>query len=165
MDFEQARQDILTWIQDFVERPNPDLNGWPPCPYARRARINNLLDIRRGIDPYADGMALPDMSRWDVIVFVYDPQQIDGAQFDDMVRNVNTGFLLPRGMLALADHPDVSEEVRGVTMNQGQWAIMFVQDLKKLDAAARDLDQRNYYQGWDEHYLTELFRFRQDPRQ
>jgi hypothetical protein len=165
MDFEQARQDIMTWIQDFVERPNPALNGWPPCPYARRARINNLLDIRRGIDPYADGMALTDMARWDVVVFVYEPQQISGPQFDDMVRNVNTGFLLPRGMLALGDHPDLPESVRGVTMNQGHWAIMFVQDLKKLDAAARDLEQRNYYAGWPEDYLTELFRFRQDPRQ
>jgi hypothetical protein len=165
MNFEQARKDVIDWITNFVEKPHVNLGGWPPCPYARRARVADLVDIRSGIDPYADGMALIDMGRWDVIVFIYDPASMEGAQFEQWVQNVNAGFLLPRGMLALGDHPDIKEEVRGVKMNQGQWALMFVQDLKKLDAAARDLEQRNYYQGWPEDYLAELFRFRQDPRQ
>lgn len=161
---EQARQDILHWIENFVEKPNTNLNGWPPCPYARRARLADLLDIRQGAEPYMDGMSLIEMGRWDVIAYVYDPNSIDAHTFDQEISTVNSGFLVPRGLLALGDHPDLPEQVRGVAMNQGRWAIMFVQDLKKLDAAAQDLDQRNYYVGWDEQYLAELFRFRQDPR-
>lgn len=164
MNFEQAQRDVTNWITGFVERPHPALNGWPPCPYARRARVEGRLDIRRGVDPYADGMALTGMDRWDVIAFVYDPATIEGDAFDREIETVNSGFLVPRGLLALGDHPDLPEQVQGVSMNQGQWAIMFVQDLKKLDAAAQDLAKRNYYQGWDEQYLTELFRFRRDPR-
>jgi hypothetical protein len=37
MNFSQAKTDIEQWIVDFVEKPNPMLNNWAPCPYARQA--------------------------------------------------------------------------------------------------------------------------------
>ena len=55
MDFNQAQIDLLLWITGFVEQPNAQLGGWPPCPYARRARLNGEFEIRQGrVDPYLD---------------------------------------------------------------------------------------------------------------
>jgi len=165
MDIDQARQDILSWIENFVERPNANLNGWPPCPYARRARLDNMIDIRSGtVEPYTD-LRLIEMQHHDVIVLVYDAQEFDGADFDHQVHQANLAFLAGKDMIAMADHPAVREEVNGVCMNQGQWALVFVQRLSQLNRDARILASKDFYQGWSEDYLAELFRGREDPRQ
>lgn len=165
MDIVQARIDILNWVTGFVEQPHPALNGWAPCPHARRARLDGQFDIRAGvIDPYTDLMKV-DMESWMVIAYVYDPQQIDADRFNQQIHNVNQGFLVPRGMIALADHPDAPEQVLGVSMNQGTYALAFVQPLDKLNSFARQIAAKGYYHDWPEPYLQELFQWREDPRQ
>jgi hypothetical protein len=164
MDFDQARRDITDWITGFVEQPHPALNGWPPCPYARRARTDNLLDIRPGqIEPYAD-LQKAEMGRFDVIAYVYDPTEFDPLEFNQQVESVNLGFLTAQDMIALADHPASPELVNGVCMNQGTWAIVFLQSLTKLHSHAKTLADRGYYTNWPESYLQELFTGRTDPR-
>lgn len=164
MDINQARADILNWIETFVERPNAALAGWPPCPYARRARIDGLLDIRVGsLEPYCDLRTI-DMGNYEVIALVYDPKTFDAEEFDHQVIAANLAFLAGKDMIALADHPGSVEQVNGVCMNQGNWAIVFVQNLTKLDSAARDLAKKGFYKGWPEHYLKVLFNGRRDPR-
>jgi hypothetical protein len=163
MDFEQAQADIMAWITGFVEQPHPALGSWPPCPYARRARMENRFQIRRGVEPYYDLMHV-DLGNLDVMAFVYSPDDFAANEFEDLVQRANQGFLLARDLIALPDHPDAPEIVNGVIMNQGQWAIVFVQALSKLNAHAKMLAERGYYQGWPEHYLAALFEGRQDPR-
>lgn len=164
MDFEQARNDVLNWITGFVEQPHPGLAGWSPCPYARRARVGGLVDIRPSkIDPYTD-LAHIDIGQRDVVILIYDPAAFTAKEFHDQIRSVNTGFLIPKGLFALGDHPDHVEIVKDVKMNQGTWALAFVQNKNKLEHHARELAARGYYTNWDEVYLTELFDQREDPR-
>jgi hypothetical protein len=164
MDFVKAQQDIMTWLTAFVERPHPALGGWPPCPYARRARLENKFVMKPGTEPYWDLMHV-DLGHLDVLAFVYDPVDFAANEFETLVHRANQGFLLARDLIALPDHPDSPEIVNGVTMNQGAWAIVFVQALTKLDLHAKNLADRGYYQDWPEDYLVELFAGRQDPRQ
>ena len=164
MDIVQARIDIINWITGFVEQPHPALDGWPPCPFARQARLDGELDIREGqIDPYSDLMTAI-MDRWQVIAYVYDPKIIDADRFSQQIYRVNQAFLVPRDIIALADHPDAPEDVLGVKMNQGTYAIAFVQPLDKLNTFARQIAAKGYYDGWPEPYLKDLFQWREDPR-
>jgi len=164
MDFDKARRDIVDWITGFVEQPHPALNGWPPCPYARRARTDDLLDIRPGtVEPYMD-LQKAEMGRFDVIAYVYDPEQFSAEEFNQQIEYVNAGFLAARNLIALADHPASPELVNGVCMNQGTWAIAFLQSLGKLDQHAKSLAKQGYYKDWPEPYLQDLFQHRQDPR-
>lgn len=163
MDLEQARQDILSWIIDFVEQPNAQLAGWAPCPFARQARLSGKIDIRSGVDPYTDLMQVC-MDSYDVLVYVYDASKFHGNEFIDLVGEVNREFLIAKNMIALSDHPDHPETVNGVSMNQGQFAIAFVQELTKLNRFARQLAEKKYYDKWPESYLKELFENREDPR-
>ena len=134
MNFEQAKQDIITWVTDFVEKPNPLLNGWAPCPYARRARVDNKFDIRPGaINPISD-CAFQLMATLDVIAYVYAAERFSAEEFNEMIDNLNIWHLQPRGMFALADHPADVETVNSVVMNQGTYAICFLQDLTKLNS-------------------------------
>ena len=164
MDIVQARIDILNWVTGFVEQPHPALNGWAPCPHARRARLDGQFDIRAGqIDPYTDLMKVT-MDDWMVIAYVYDAKLIDAARFNQQIDSVNQGFLIHRDIIALADHPDAPEDVLGVSMNQGTYALVFVQPLSKLNQFARQIAAKGYYQDWPEDYLQDLFRWREDPR-
>lgn len=164
MDFERARQEVTEWIVGFVEKPSPLLNGWPPCPYARQARLQNLVELRPGIqDPYADA-ELAEMGDLDVIGYIYDPTQFDPVKFNGLVDQANQDWLLARDMIALADHPGDPEIVNGVCMNQGTWAIMFLQSLSKLNHHARLIARQGFYDQWPEEYLKVLFHNREDPR-
>ena len=153
----------MAWLTCFVEQPHPALGSWPPCPYARKARLDNKFEIRRGTEPYWDLMHT-DLGNLDVLALVYDPKDFAAFEFEDLVQRANQGFLLARDLIALSDHPDSLETVNGVTMNQGTWAIVFVQALTKLNSHARMLADRGYYHGWPEEYLAVLFESRRDPR-
>jgi hypothetical protein len=164
MNFEQAKQDIEQWIINFVEKPNPLLNNWPPCPYARQARLNQQVDIRSGGFNPIDDIKQVDMSGYDVLTYVYDRTQWSADEFNELVETVNVSYLAQRGLIALADHPDDVESVKGVVMNQGTYAIVFVQDLAKLNHFAQILGKKDFYKDWPEEYLTVLFAGRIDPR-
>ena len=43
MELEQVKQDIEHWIENFVEVPHPALGGFPPCPFARAARLKKNI--------------------------------------------------------------------------------------------------------------------------
>ena len=164
MNFEQSKLDIEQWIINFVEKPNPLLNNWPPCPYARQARLNKKVDIRSGGFNPIDDLKQVNMGEFEVLAYVYDCKQWSAAEFNELVETVNVSYLAQRGLIALADHPDDAELVNGVAMNQGTYAIVFVQELAKLNHFAKILAGKGFYNGWPEEYLTVLFNGREDPR-
>lgn len=165
MNFEQARADIMEWITGFVEQPHPKLNNWSPCPFARRARLENKIHFIKGRDPFGDLMNFIWLERYDVVIFVYDPKKFAADEFERQVHAVNKGFLTRRNLIALSDHPNSPEIVNEVQLNQGTYAIVFLQNLTELNKQAAELAKRNYYNTWPEEYLESLFAHRKDPRE
>ena len=164
MNFEQAKQEIEHWIVDFVEKPTPLLNGWAPCPYARQARLSKKVDIRQGCYNPIDDLKHVVMNDFDVVALVYGRERWPADEFNQLVDTANFVHLSSQGLIALADHPDDAEMVNSVAMNQGTYAIVFVQDLAKLNHFAKILGSKGFYDGWDEEYLKVLFAGREDPR-
>ena len=166
MDQEQVRQDILTWVENFVEVPHPALGNWPPCPFARQARLKGTVGIFTGLDPYYD---LKNRCRWgmnnyEVIVYAYDPKEWPHDLFSSSLEQANQDFLLRNDLITLEDHPDDPEIVNGVSMNQGQYALALVQPLGDLNQRAVGMAKKGFYDAWPEEYLQALFRHREDPR-
>ena len=166
MDIEQVKADIESWIVNFVEVPHPALGGFPPCPYARSSRLKKSYEIYLGIDPYYD---LKNRSRWgmgnkEVIIYVYDPKEWPHPLFSSSLENANKEFLLGADLLALEDHPEDVENVNGVIMNQGTYALALVQSLSDLNAKAKLMAKKGFYDSWPEDYLQALFQHREDPR-
>lgn len=166
MDIEQVKKDIESWIENFVEVPHPALGGFPPCPYARSARLKKSYQVFLGTDPYYDlkNRARMGMGSWEVIIYVYDPAEWNHALFSASLHSANTEHLLRNDILALEDHPHDVENVNGVIMNQGTYALALVQSLSDLDAKAKMMATKGFYDTWPEDYLQALFQHRQDPR-
>lgn len=167
MNAEQAKIDVIGWMVNFVEKPNPLLNNWAPCPYARQARINGRVSVDTGTSPEVDLTQIAN-AHWpdtkDVAVLIYDPAVWELQKFRSTWQKIQDTLLTPLGLFVLEDHPEDVETVNGVSMNQGTWAILFVQRLSKLHEAASQLATKGYYKDWPEQYLNDLFHGRQDPR-
>ena len=165
LDLERVQYDIERWMANFVEVPHPNLGGWAPCPYARKARLERDFEVRIGVNPYFDLKVVSQTGiTKSVVIFAYDSTAYSYEQFNTQIQSANTEFLLSKDLLALEDHPDAPEIVNGVSMNQGTYALALVQGLTDLDQKARAMARKGFYDTWPESYLTELFQHRQDPR-
>jgi hypothetical protein len=158
--------DIEHWIEQFVEVPHPSLGGWAPCPYARKARLDRDFDVRLGLAPMHDliQVSRKGLAGKSVIIFVYDPTDTSYEELSYAVDVCNQEFLVPNNLLALEDHPDDSEVVNGVVMNNGTYALALVQSLSDLNEKAQLVAKKGFYDTWPEDYLRPLFKHRKDPR-
>jgi hypothetical protein len=165
LDLEQVQYDIERWMANFLEVPHPALGNWAPCPYARRARLDRDFEVRLGVNPYLD---LKDLAQTgiakSVIILVYESTAYLPEQFHAQLELANTEFLLAKDLLVLEDHPDLSEIVNGVSMNQGTYALALVQSLSDLNHKAKLMARKGFYNTWPEEYLQDLFNHREDPR-
>jgi hypothetical protein len=167
LNLEQVTYNIERWIANFVEVPHPNLGGWAPCPYARKARLDRDFEVRLGLAPIHD---LAQVSRKgldgkSVVIFAYDPKDISYKELSYAVDVCNREFLLPNNLLSLEDHPDDPEVVNGVIMNNETYALSLVQSLSDLDEKAQLVARKGFYDTWPEEYLQAVFKHRKDPRQ
>ena len=166
LDLTTVKQDIESWIINFVEVPHPALGGWPPCPYAKKARLERDFDVRIGMDPYFDlvNLARDGLGNKSVVIFAYDPVEWNYNQFSFSLKSANENYLLSQDILALEDHPADPEIVNGISMNQGTYAMAMCQSVSDLNQKASHMASKGFYNTWPKEYLTTLFQHRQDPR-
>ena len=166
MDIKTVTRNILAWSENFVEVPHPALGNWAPCPFARQARLKGTVGIFVGKEPYFDleSRAAVGMQQYQVIIYAYDPGEWTLEYFSPRLRSANRDFLLAADLIALEDHPAAVENVNGVIMNQGQYALALVQCLSDLNTKAQQMASKGFYHNWPEEYLQGLFQHRQDPR-
>jgi len=167
LNLETVKQDINNWIVNFVEVPHPALGGWAPCPYARKARMDQDFEVILGLAPMHDLIRISKhgLGGKSVVIIVYDPANHAYEDFSSDIHVANREFLLPTNLLALEDHPADLEIVNGVAMNHGTYALALVQSLSDLNQKAKLVANKGFYNTWPESYLSELFQHRKDPRQ
>jgi hypothetical protein len=158
IDQSTVEQALLKWMEEFVEVPHPSLGGWPPCPFARQARLSKNIDVRSGTDPYYDCTSLVDYD-WskEVVVFWYG--DIGPELFIDLVNRANS-VLLKKDIVALEDHPETEEIIAGVKMNFGLCPIIVLQKNSKLNQSADQLREKDYYHSWSQSDLDKIVTWR-----
>ena len=166
LDLDTVTHDIERWMATFVEVAHPTLGGWAPCPYARKARLDQDYTIRVGVNPYFDllNVATNGLGGRSVLILAYDPNEFFYAQFSNDIKAANQEVLLQNDLLALEDHPGDPEVVNGVVMNNGTYALALVQSLSDLNQKAKLVANKGFYDTWPEEYLKILFQHREDPR-
>lgn len=163
MNQEEITQQLTQWLIDFVEKPNPLLNNWPPCPYARQARINNKISIKF-VDPVEFTLALADsmneLADKEVVVMCFDHTLISVDDLQKWVTTANKQLLMPYNFVILEDHPDAVETVNGVNMNFGKCGLLVLQKLSKLNDATEQLKHKGYYKTWSQSEIDEVVSWR-----
>ena len=162
MNKEQIIEDLTTWMTDFVEKPNPLLNDWAPCPFARQARMTDKIEIvfsepRKLKDTIEKN--LPVLESKDVLIVCFEHEGIHYELLKEVVRLQNAK-LAKRDYVILEDHPEDPEILNGVKMNFGKCGLLLVQKLSKLNAASEQLRQKGYYDTWPEENLDAVVNWR-----
>lgn len=162
MNQDQIKQELNQWLTEFVEQNNSALNDWPPCPYARAARMSGLIDI-----VFAD---ISDLSKVvqerlltlntkDVVVVCFDHHNIDPVELQEWVASMNN-MLMPRDYVILDDHPHAPEYVNGIKMNFGHCGLLVIQKLSELNIASDKLRSQGYYNTWSSKALDQVVSWR-----
>lgn len=150
IDLETVSEQLKQWMLEFVERPNPALGAWAPCPYARQARVNNQIRIEV-VEPHLLRSAVFDSVRWldqyEVVVIAFDHSRVKVPVFVTDVAAWNQE-LMTQNVVILEDHPDCYEYVNHVRMNFGHAGLLIIQHLDKLNQAADQLRAKGYYDSW-----------------
>lgn len=162
MNQANIKQQLLSWMKDFVEQPNPLLGNWAPCPYARQARINNQIKI-----DFVEAQNLCKethsnlhwLDTFDVLVLCFDHTKISASLTQDHVKTMNSTLILDN-VVILEDHPDAKEYVSGIDMNFGPCGLLVIQKLDKLNTASDQLRAKGYYNHWNQEAIDEVVTWR-----
>lgn len=150
---------ILKWLVETVESPQSELGDWPPCPFARQARLNKTYLIKSGTDPLSDGSELADL--WDstkeVVILWYSDVTVD--RLVQQTKKLNE-IIIPKNFVALEGHPDLEESINGIDLRFKLCPIIVFQQLDKLNQAADQLRAKGYYDNWDQETLDKIVNFR-----
>jgi len=163
MNVEQVKKDIYTWMETFLEKPNPNIDNWAPCPFARRARIENKVSVVLGTDIESDLTALCDTwtDAYDVVIHAYALEKYTAEETIELVKKLNYELLMPADLLSLEDHPDDSEIVNGISMNQGQYILILTQRASSISNASKELKAKGYYDSWSKDYYDRAVGWRE----
>ena len=162
MNQQQIAQQLNQWLVEFVEVNHPDLGNWPPCPYARAARLSGMIGIKFCTVPEFDDIvqeSIETLANKDVVVVCFDHRTISAQDLQQWVKKTND-FLMPIDYVILEDHPDAEEFVNGVKMNFGHCGLLVLQKLSKLNNASDKLKSQGYYDHWDRSALDEVVSWR-----
>jgi hypothetical protein len=160
MDEQSVRLKLNQWLVDFVEKPNPLLNNWSPCPYARQARVANKIHVVFD-SPLQIAQYISSLDTYDVVVLCFDHTQFSASQVELFSQHINS-ILIWQDYVVLEDHPDAAESINGVQMNFGECGLMILQRLSKLNTAADQLKEKGYYSTWSQKNLDEVVTWRYD---
>jgi hypothetical protein len=162
MNQQQIQSQLQQWMTDFVEANNAQLGNWPPCPYAKAARLGNMIDVRfASVSELMDAVrdSIQTLAHKDVSVVCFDHNDISPEHLQEFVQGMNQ-TLMPEDFVILEDHPDAPEYVNGVKMNFGPCGLLVIQRLSKLNNAADKLRAQGYYDSWDSKAVSEVVTWR-----
>ncbi len=160
MDQQSIRKNLEKWLIEFVEKPNSLLNNWPPCPYARQARLASQIHIVFD-SPLEISRYVYCLDDYEVVVLCFDHTQFSPSQIELFTKHINS-ILVWKDCVVLEDHPDSQELINGVKMNFGECGVMILQRLSKLNTAADQLREKGYYTTWTKENLDEVVNWRYD---
>ena len=157
--------DIESWILGRLSVRSKVFNGLPPCPYAKSAwldnkvttyHINGQFEIKMHIRAEIENYTYHWPKGKEVVVLGFDPLSILPSHLSEIIDEAGP-MLSKRGYTALEDHPFEREEVQGVWLNNGNWALVLLQPTDKLVEARDWLDKKGYYDKWPKEYKDSVW--------
>ena len=150
---------IEDWIINVLSVGRKEFNNLPACPFAKEAWIKKKVVVSEiETNTFKDEIE-KFSNEWpsdiEVVVIGCNPKLISSDELSNIVDTANA-IISKKGFVALEDHPDNVEQVSGLSLNQGKYALVFLQPKDKLDHARKILQSKGYYKNWDPKYYSEV---------
>ena len=163
----QICEELISWTEHTLSKPNIFYNGLPPCPYAQKAWTDKKIALLFKYD--ANMQALySTLSQWeddlDLVIIVDLNFSEDPEDFHDYLQGLNEaismGVFIDRDMWVMGFHPrdeanDFVDDQTFMQLVEDEYAMIFVQRLSKVQEAADKLAKKGYYNHYMEEYNAE----------
>lgn len=146
MTFEDFQKTFIEWVQSTIEPKKDD--GWPVCPYARKARINNEIQFLDGRDTTN---TLEVLGKFDDDTYKMAVCWMD----DDCDLQVIDSIVSQAEIQYPTHYFFASTETSGFFV-QNFTRIIIVQIKDDIRDRRSKLKKTSYYDSWPEHYYRSV---------
>lgn len=166
MIYDEIKQDILDWITGYIEVNHKFYDyKFPPCPYARAARLKGLLDIQvyesgRAIDFVESKVQEVIDTQYTVRVLVMPPRFKHNWFLKNHMSKLNARIVANDLYCQFGTALKTTSRYSG-WFNQGPYAIVIVNRLGEILSGHQQLLKTDYYKPWAEHHYDAVVTRRQ----
>lgn len=163
--------DLRDWSKHVLEVPSPHLKGLPPCPYAKKAWLDNKVEVIETsndlvIEAVRNAYKVVDDTLELVVIASYALPEADSLQKSIEALNI---LGAKQDIYFMCFHPDYGAEDADLdflydttwqsSIDQ-DYCMVFVQRLSNVDDKSRVLENQGYYEAFpeDEYNLLVLQR-------
>lgn len=142
--FNEFKQKFLSWTETVIEEKQP--NGFPVCPYARQARLNNqiqFIDIRDNIDRCVSGL---NLKKYMIAICWLGNEPIYTQKYIDTKIQEYNSDPAHNNLLFFLSNPQSGEFAKNFTN------CIFVQIKSDIMSRRDYLKTTNYYDNWPAEY-------------
>ena len=149
-----SNQDLKDWILGYLSKPNAVFNGLPPCPYAKKAWLDNNVEIKKFVNYDLLRDSIKNVVGSQVKIFYYEyPLTPDAEKLRSVVTWLAKEY---PDYIFYDEHPDTIEKVGEEVVNSGVIAII-VQNRKDLLEKRAELQKTGYYNNWTPEMKERIF--------
>ena len=168
-------EEIKSWSKTILEKPNVFFNNLPPCPYAKKAWLDDKVAfLFKNEDSYQNLYSA--LSQWEdthdlaiLVDFTFEENCEKFHKFlDEINLAISKGFFIDKDMWVMGFHPyddppEFSEEAEFEPLVDVEYAMIFVQRLSKLQESAHKIKKNGYYDNYDKEYnASHIFKRREE---
>ena len=137
---------IIQWAER-VSEPLAENNGWPMCPYARKAIVNKTVKVWTADDYYDLELIAQtfEIKPWAVEVVIFNTAEFIEEYAVQLNQDQST-------LTALADDPNQPGDIAGHNPSNGKYPLIILQDRQDLLSKRQSLKDTNYYSTWAKWY-------------
>ncbi len=154
-------KDVQKWMLEFVEKPNPLLGGWAPCPYAREARVEEKVAFSCHFGAFTKEAVLREIKEFEnsesrVSVMIFPQLHEQSLQSCIELLQQIRQEVIPWGFFVLMDHPERPEPMNGVDFSNGKYGLLLIQRVDDLLQSAKALQGKGYYDHWSKEHFERV---------
>jgi|TARA_R100000995_G_scaffold35562_1_gene16288 hypothetical protein len=175
-EIQQARQikeDVRLWSKHYLEIPNKHLGGYPACPFAKMAWLQDKVQIeikpkflsyKKELNDYIYTL---DFAVKEILIFCDPFYSYTPNQFHQITEEYNNKYN-KIDMYFMSFHPNnpaTTEEQAFLVEPEGhtpditsdlKYSMMLVQKFSQLQEASDKLHKQGYYKKWPREYYEDV---------
>jgi hypothetical protein len=164
----EIEQDIWNWVINYIEVANEFYNyKFPPCPYAKSARLKGLMDVvayqQGNIKNFIDSQVndIVENKKFNVRVIVFPAHVRWYFHIHKHVQNLNKTIILKDYYAQYGRALQTSSQYAGIFKGK-PYFIVIVNKLSDILSGHQSLLSTDYYDNWTNDHYNHVVNRRRD---
>ncbi len=175
----EIKEDVRLWSKHYLEVSNKHLGGFPACPFAKKAWLDNKVQVEIKIKNYHYKKELNeliyklDFNEKEILIFCdpyysYTPNKLHEITeyYNDKYNKLDMYF-----MSFHPHNPATSQDQAFLVEPEGKipevesdlkYSMMLVQKFSQLEEASDKLKRLGYYKKWPDEYYKDVVETRRN---